>query len=547
MPLPKPPRHLARLAAVAALLASAMPESGTAQRATGRLGSSQLATVPLARPGGEADARDRLAQLTAAATLGGYAQRTLATRATAALGDSLGFAIIAPELFYSHNSGHPWGWNDGALRAGVGSNIRLAGGVIARRGRVSVMLAPQVVAEENGFVPVYPYNDNQLPRRSPWAHPFHGPPESIDLPLRYGSDPRAAIDAEFRVAVDLGAQWRTGVSREHRWWGPSVRNPLLLGAQAPPFTQVFVESREPWRTGIGEFDATLLLGALREGEFFDFARRNNTRQLSAAALTWRPTAGARSLLPEIGVSRAVMRARAPRLTGVFDFLADVGRPMSDSTDIAKGMDQISTLWMRWVIPESRLDAWMEFARYEQPINLRDLLVNPGHTIGYTVGFAWAPEFRGGTLLLQSEMSFAEPSPSIRVRPVGSSYTSPSVLQGWTHEGQMLGPGMGPAGSTQWGTLDWRGPQWRMGVDLGRIRRDNNVLFTGVLPYPSRPDTQLWATLRLGRRIGPVDVLLEYTDAARLYYLWRAYDLPLEEGGWAGVDIPNRTFALTISP
>lgn len=534
MPLPKPPRSFARIAALAALLIPGVA-------------AAQLPVIPLARPGGEADARERLAQLTAAAPLAGYAQRNLGTRATAALGDSTRFAVIAPELFYSNNSGHPWGWNDGALRAGVGSNLRLAGGIIGRHRRVTWMFAPQVVSEQNGFVPVYPYNDSQQPRRSPWAHPFHGPPESIDLPLRYGDKPRTAFDAEFRIALDLPAKLRSGVGREHRWWGPSVRNPLLLGASAPPFNQVFVESREPYRTRFGDFDATLLLGELREGEFFDFDARNDARQLSAAAVTWRPAAGAGSLLPEIGASRAVMRARAPRITGLFDFLADVGRPFSDSTDIAKGLDQISTVWMRWVVPESRLDAWMEFARYEQPINLRDFLVNPGHTIGYTVGFAWAPDFRGGTLLLQSEMSFAEPSPSIRVRPVGSSYASPSVLQGWTHHGQMLGPGMGPAASTQWGTLDWRGPTWRMGLDLGRLRRDNNVLFTGVLPYPSRPDTQLWATLRLGRRIGPVDVLLEYSDAARLYYLWRAYDLPLEEGGWAGVDIPNRTFALTISP
>ena len=546
MPLPKPPRAIARIAALAALLIPGVAAAQLGSAAPTR-SLAGIPLLPLTRPGGEQDARERLSQLTTAASLAGYAQRTLATRATAVLGDTSGLAIIAPELFYSNNSGHPWGWNDGALRAGVGNNVRLAAGFIAREGRVTAMLVPQLVAEQNGFVPVYPYNDTQQPRRSPWAHPYHGPPESIDLPLRYGDRPRSAIDAEFRLAVDLPAHLRTGVSREHRWWGPSVRNPLLLGSSAPPFNQLFVESREPYRTRVGDFDATLLLGELREGEFFDFDAGNDSRQLSAAAVTWRPAAGAASLLPEIGASRAVMRARAPRLTGLFDFLADAGRPFSDSTDIARGTDQISTLWMRWVIPESRLDAWMEFARYEQPINLRDFLVNPGHTIGYTVGFAWAPDFRGGTLLLQSEMSFAEPSPSIRVRPVGSSYSSPSVLQGWTHHGQMLGPGMGPAASTQWGTLDWRGPTWRMGLDLGRIRRDNNVLFTGVLPYPSRPDTQLWATLRLGRRIGPVDVLLEYSDAARLYYLWRAYDLPLEEGGWAGVDIPNRTFALTISP
>ena len=205
---------------------------------------------------------------------------------------------------------------------------------------------------------------------------------------------------------------------------------------------------------------------------------------------------------------------------------------------------------------------MEWARYEQPINLRDLLVNPGHTQGYTLGASWAQPFQRGLLQSQLEFTYVEPSPSIRVRPVGPSYTSASVPQGWTHDGELIGPAVGQAGSSQWLAFDWfrnageehRTDQLRvfrgvtqLGVAFGRWRRDNGEPFEDPFASLKREDISLWMTLRAGWRIGPLDALLEFTDGARLNYLFQAFDRPPSEGGWAGIDIRNRTLALTLSP
>lgn len=469
-----------------------------------------------------------------------------------------GFIAVLPSLTTSYNSAHGWGWNDGPLRSGKGANLIVSAGFVLRARGVTLQVVPQLVHEANGYLPVIPYGVNETPPRTIWANPFHPTPESIDYPLRFGDQPRTALYGQHRLSVSAPGQLEIGLSTENRWWGPGVRNALLLGAQSAGFGHFFIESRAPWQTRLGSFDAQYLLGRLNESEFFDTDPSNDSRSLSAAAVTWSPPAGLDALLPELGIARAVMSTGAPGLKNTFDFLHDVGRPFADSADALRGRDQITSVFARWSAPASGLLAWFEWARYEQPINLRDLLVNPGHSQGYTLGLSWTRPLRGGALETQTELTYAEPSASIRVRPVGISYTSPSVPQGWTHEGEMIGPAIGPGGSSQWLAFDWRrdtpavatagrGRVSRVGLSLGRLRRDNGEPFEQPAESFKREDISLWATLRVGWRIGPVDALVEFTDAARLNYLYQAFDLPPEQGGWSGIDLRNRTISLTLSP
>lgn len=500
-----------------------------------------------ALPAGEADQRIRLEQLLGRRPADGYLLRTLGTELARIPVDSGDLLLILPELHYANNSGHLWGWNDGPLRSAKGNNTLVTLGVAIHVGRVAVQIVPQFVHEENRRLRVFNYGENQLPARHPWANPFHPPPQSIDQPLRYGDAPRSIIAGQHRIAVDVPLDLRVGLSNENRWWGPGVRNALLLGATSAGFEHAFIETQRPITTAYGDFSGQWILGRLSESEYFDADRTNDQRALSALALTWRPPAGLDALVPEIGIARAVMRSETPGLGNALDFLSDVGRPYSDSADATGGADQITSLFARWLVPERGFEAWAEWARYEQPLNLRDLLVNPGHTQGYTLGFSWARSVLGGTLLVQSEFSYAEPSASLRVRPAITPYTSASVPQGWTHRGELIGPSMGQGGSSQWGNVDWRGEGWRFGGALGRLRRDNGVTFVFPSDYGRREDVSVWATLRVGRRIGPLDALVEYTDAARLNYLWQSYDLPPEDGGWSGIDLANRTLTVTLTP
>lgn len=450
------------------------------------------------------------------------------------------------------NTPLPWGSNDGALRAGRGGNVLLSGGLGMRRARVSVVLAPQLVHEENRPFLVLPWDQTRAASRSIWAHPYLPAPESADWPLRFGARPRTQLLlGQSRVAVEVSPRARVGLSTENRWWGPGAFNALLLSSNAPGFPHLFVEMPTPWRTRVGSLEAQYLLGTLRESPVFDADPANDRRSLAAGAVVWRP-AGAVAFLPTLGIARAVMGAGPAALGDLLNVFRDVGRPVTTPGDINRRgrRDQITDLFLRWQVPGSGVEAYAEWARYEFPGSLRDFLEFPGHTQGYTVGFQTAvPSGRASTLHLQTEFTYTEPSTSLRLRPTGLSYTSPVLPQGWTHEGQMLGPAIGPAGSSQHLAADWHGRARRVGLTVGRIRWLNGPLFTDVVPggQGKLPDVTLFGTLRGAFPLGPAAALLEVTHGVRLAYLNQAILRDPVRGYYEGVDFSTWSVALTLTP
>ncbi len=453
---------------------------------------------------------------------------------------------FVPELATSYNSAHAWGFNDGELRAGRGANLLLSTGAALRIGRVRAMLLPQMVHEANLDFQTIPFPQYAPPTRDVWANPFYVLPNSADYPQRFGDRSRTSAVVQGRVSVDLLPGLRVGVGNEQRRWGPGVQNSLLLSANAPPFRQAFIEADAPLRTPLGHVDYQVILGELRDSEYFLAQGPGPTRSLSAVAISWMPS-GPLAILPTMGIARGVMARRSPGIATALDAFRNVGRPWTRLADTATAREQITTLFLRWHVPAEGVDLYAEWARFEQPASLRDFLQQPGHAQGYTLGGQWARPWRQGLLHLRSEFTYLEPSTSVRVRPVNTSYTGSSVPQGWTHRGQMLGPGIGPGASSQWAAADFYGRDWRWGGTLGRWRRDANYRFLQPLPL-KREDLQLYAALRAGRRLRGLDVLVELTNGVRLNHLYQAYLLPGSSGNdTEGVDLLNRTLAVTLTP
>lgn len=455
--------------------------------------------------------------------------------------------VLLPEFATSYHSAHPWSGNDGLLRQGRGRNAQLSAGLAARWGPFTAVILPQYAEEANLAFQVRQYPQPVVdPARNLWANPFYRPGNTMDYPQRFGDRPRAVLRPQGRIAYEPGLGIRIGVGSETRWWGPGLQNALLLSSNAPAIEQIFLESAAPIQTPLGQFGYTYLLGRLNESEFFDFKSENDQRSLSAASLNWTPPPSW-SLLPDLSLSRAVMARQSPGMATALDFARNVGRPWSRPADTLSQREQITTVAALWRVPEAGVEAWVEWARYELPGTFREYLEQPGHAQGYTLGFQWAKPVSLGLLHIATEFSYAEPSPSIRTRPIKTSYVGTSVEQGWTHEGQMLGPWIGPAASSQWAMADlYRGP-WRVGGTLGRLRRDAEFRF--IEPFPlKREDIQMYASLRVGRTLWGWDALLEYTDAVRLNHLFQAFPIPGTSGNdTEGVDLINRSLLFTISP
>jgi hypothetical protein len=451
-------------------------------------------------------------------------------------------SVFLPEVTVGNNSALPYGFNDGPIWQGRGTNVQVIAGMAVIVGRVRVIVAPEFLSSANLAYQTIPYPENGPGGRSVWADPFHPAPNGIDLPSRFGDQAlRSVAWGQSSVTLRL-PRVELGLSTENVWWGPGIQNALVWSSQAAGVPSVFLRTREPIQTRAGTFDAWYNVGTLHESNFFD-NNPHKTNSMAAIAVDWRPpnTTGL-----EFGIARMVIADRGVTLGTLGDPFRSVGQPNSADSLSPGTHDQITSLWTRWAPAGVGFEAWGEWARFEQPTSLRDLLVDPGHSEGYTIGLQWARRVGGGTARLWGEATYVEPSPSLRTRPEGVTYVSRSVPTGFTELGQPLAAGIGPGASSQWIGGDWLHSRWRVGAYVARVRWDNTAVYTDLVPQPGQSDVSLIRGLRLAAEFRGVRALLDWAHSVRLNYLYQSYYANLAAGTYHGIDIMNDAVTVTVT-
>jgi hypothetical protein len=492
------------------------------------------------------DDRLRLRQLLGAEGTAGYLVRSPSTlRPFAAGGGGLRVDWVAPRVESVWNSGLPWTFNDGPLWAGRGASAQLTAGVRLAAGPLSLTLAPQLVYEANADYDVvfYPNPD----QRSPFADPWHTNPESLDVPTRFGDEAHTFVDpGQSALTLDLGPA-AIGFATENEWWGPGIRNAIVLSSHAAGVPRAFLRTDRPLRTFAGDFEGRILLGLLDESDYFDYDESNDHRSLSAVALTWQPRFDRRLTLGYARGVYQVARSVDDVLSHAFNFVRRVGRPNAVSPfepGRPRKPDQVYSFFGRYVLPDDGLEAYAEWARTEAPADLRELLLFPNHTQGYTVGVQWARPVGGsGVLRLQTELSNLEQNNSYRqFRPIGF-YNSRPVPQGYTQEGQVLGAAIGHGSSSQWLAADYLGRRWALGAFAGRIRWQTDAYYSARPPSEFAYDVSVWAGVRGGVELPWARVDAEASTGNRYNYLFQFDYDPVT---FHGIDVRNHSLKLTVT-
>ncbi|MCU0633452.1 MAG: capsule assembly Wzi family protein [Gemmatimonadaceae bacterium] len=483
--------HRTRRLAAAAVLAWPLHAASAQERAYAACGARLL---PVILPGGARDDEARAATLLADRTWAlarrsSDSARTLMRRDTTAARVRVG--IVAPELLVTSQHSFPLPDNDGPMWAGRGRTVSLTTGIAAcgRGGRWGVIVAPTWWRSENRDVPRV--TDPQVvppfkPGASPFSSPYHFEPRSIDMPRRFGDDPVSRVEPGLLGAWIATERVEVGITTEPEWWGPGLRNALLLSTQAAGVPRAYVRSVAPLRLA-GELDVQLFLGRLSWSDYFrDPAPADSSRSLSGAMLVWRPWFDRRL---QLGAARLVGAPVAGNnlLVHALDVVRDVGRPnaigRTDSTAL-RGPDQLFSVFAHWQLPDDHTAAWLEWGRAEQPASPTDLLASPNHSRALTIGIQhvrpWTSR-AGWSTRLAFEYTATNQTGTFRERPAGSWYTSRSLPGGFTHRGQVLGAFIGPGSVTQWGALDLATRRGSAGVFVQRIKWDDDSFYT--IPRP----------------------------------------------------------------
>jgi hypothetical protein len=460
--------------------------------------------------------------------------------------------VVAPRLLVRWNSAIPFEGNDGALWAGRGVSGSIVGGVLAtyEHGSIKTEFAmlPELTHAEN--LP-FQFLPGRAAGRSAFSSPFHIGTSSADIPLRFGDD-RINVVGFGQSAITLTAdRVSVGVSAANEWWGPAIRNTLVLSNNAAGIPRIFVRSARPLASRFGAADIRLIAGELTESPFFDRIASNDARSVSGMLLTFRPAADTELT---VGLSRLVV---APLASGekftshALDVLTKWEPVRSPDDTLADGRstqhtDQIFSLFARWIFPASGLELYGEWARTELPRSLGEFMEAPQSTQAYTFGGQYVkPALGRGKVRLQAEATNLEQTIVWPDRPTVDYYAGRAALQGLTQRGQVLGAEIGPGASSQYLAGDWLAPTWSAGLFVSRTRNEEDALYRQFIPISTRHDVTLATGLRGGGRTRHAYLSAELVASQRLNYLFQSNFY--QGNPKVATDISNVSLTFRIDP
>jgi hypothetical protein len=477
---------------------------------------------PLTTLGSAAEDRVRLDQILGRAPADGFLLRTPSTMNGRVPLPAAGMWLewLSPEFRSVWNSRIPFLHNDGAMWAGRGASLLARAGVRGGFGPVAIVFFPEFAYSQNRPFEVFPGRE---PGRSTFSSPWHIGAESADLPLRFGDQSLRVVGlGQSSITVAAGPV-AIGASTENQWWGPGIRNAIVMSDNAQGIPHLFVRTARPIKTPLGPVEARWIIGGLTESLYFDTVATNDLRSLSGLVVTLQP-GGSRGLT--LGLARTVY----------------------GEADSSNRRDQLISLFGRWVFPESHFEVYAEWARMELPRSVRDLLIAPQNTQGYTLGLQWARPVGGDDRFFrfQAELTNLEQSIAYADRPPPPDfYAGRATVHGYTQRGKVIGAAIGPGGSSEWLAGDYMAPAWRAGLFLGRIRWENNALYRQFAANYFRHDVSLFAGFRAGVALRRLDLAGEFTAGKRMNYLFQ--NGIMNPSQRRTIDIVNYTLALVLSP
>ncbi|HST61737.1 MAG TPA: hypothetical protein VLK84_23760, partial [Longimicrobium sp.] len=388
-----------------------------------------------------------------------------ADRVAGAAADSALLRLVRPQLDVVFNSAMPQGTNDGAVWAGRGLTASASAGVQFRAGPLSVRLEPLVYWSQNRDFRLVP---NGRPDTAAFRDPRS--PVYIDLPQRMDEGAFARLDpGQSTIRLDVRG-FAVGFSTANQQWGPASDQPLLLGTNAGGFPHGFAGTSNPWKVGIGRVHGRLVWGSLHQSPYSPMPEGHGSRRfMSGISAVFLPY-GLDGL--EVGVARFYHQAW-PR--SGFD-LSLLPRPLeafwrnSLRFSDEAGLNQVASVFGRWVLPEGGVEVYGEFAREDHSFDYDDFILEPDRSSGYMLGGRKVWGTGRARRSFRAEWVNTQPGHLEQASNQSTNlYRHIDLWQGHTVGGQLLGSLAGYGGGGTVLALDTYTPGGRWSVDYTRTR------------------------------------------------------------------------------
>jgi len=387
-----------------------------------------------------------------------------------------------------YNGHHDYGWQDGPMIPNKGMQYYINGGVYGKIGPLEFQYAPEIVHASNDSLP------------APGARNIRG-----DSPDRFGTEiyNRTFLGQSY-IKLNVRS-YSIGLSSENIFWGPGRFSGIVMTENAPGMRHFTFETNKPIQTRIGSFEFNII-AAEKKRSGFSYATQLNTSpsdsltgllslpdvfrntDLDASFNIFSGVVGVYNpiWLPglSIGVTREVWTLNQPENIKYFDyfklFYSDPFRSSGAGTEVNKS--QMASIFFRFVMPESHSEIYGEYGFDDNRFDIEDMLVSPEHSRAYLIGFRKIHPIneRNEYIDFSAEITQIEASKEVMNR-IQFGYAV-FYDSDYSNYGQNIGAGIG-TGSNQWVlNIDHVNSRRRFGFVFERIARNNDLLYSGQVPW-----------------------------------------------------------------
>ena len=378
--------------------------------------------------------------------------------------------LLPLSLIQQYNSHHAYGWNDGLMIPAKSYQTLFSAGIYARYGPLSVQLKPELL---------YAANPDSFDNRDRIASDAYvNFISNADIPGYYWVPNYSRLtygQSSVRLTFDPVS---FGISNENLWWGPGRKNSLLMSNSAMGFKHLTLNSSKPIKTPIGFIEGQFIAGRLLASDnVFNLSRLKDWRYLSGMVFNLQPR-----WVPGlfIGLTRVFQMYHNDVNEAGDYFPLFQAFEKNKTVEDSKRRDQLTSVFARLLLPKAGAELYVEFARNDHSVDIRDFTMQPNHSRAYLAGVQKLVDLnvREEKLLISAEITQLSQAPTRFVRDAGTFYTHGQILQGYTHRGEVLGAGIGPGGNIQTFEFSWLKGFKKLGIQFERFVH-NNDYYQGI--------------------------------------------------------------------
>ena len=332
--------------------------------------------------------------------------------------------------------------------------VYVSSGIYFKNKRWEFQFQPEIIYSNNA-----PFETFKHDNYDPIWWSYYKWLNNIDAPEQFGIKPiLKAFPGQSKIQFNFYKDISVGISTQNIWWGPGIKNSLLMTNNAAGFLHLSLQTNKPIVTKWGAIEAQMVFGKLDNSGIFppDTNRVMNAVKLYTTKPTnWRYFTGYTfSFQPKwvpglfLGASKSTSIYNN-KMSGPLDLVPFAGLLVSNA-EKANLKASYGSIFFRYVLKEARAEVYAEYGRNDRGATIVNLITDKNYNRGYVVGFRKITNANRHHLRFEvtTEFTNLQATNAQEIYNAKSWYINTNVRQGYTQLGKILGAGIGPGSKSE---------------------------------------------------------------------------------------------------